>query len=85
MFEKYKGSQKAGQYVNLEFAYLKELAILDMHLRHFILKASVDLEHTIEVKFLTDFNNGTSDGYEIIDKFFMQYPDVKNIQQRSKN
>lgn len=33
--------------IYLEFAYLKELAILDMHLRHFILKTSVDLEHTI--------------------------------------
>ena len=42
---------KLKAYVNLEFAYLKELAILDMHLRHFILKTSVDLEHTIKVKF----------------------------------
>ena len=67
-----------GRYVNLEFAYLKELAILDMHLRHFILKTSVDVEHTIKVKFLTDFNKSTSDGYEIIDKFFTYYPDVKN-------
>ena len=49
-----------------------------MHLRHFILKTSVDVEHTIKVKFLTDFNKSTSDGYEIIDKFFTYYPDVKN-------
>lgn len=86
MFEKYRVNEKAGQYVNLEFAYLKELAILDMHLRHFILKTSVDLEHTIKVKFLTDFNNSTSDGYEIIDKFFTQYSDVKDkILKKSKN
>lgn len=86
MFEKYSVNEKAGQYVNLEFAYLKELAILDMHLRHFILKTSVDLEHTIKVKFLTDFNNSTSDGYEIIDKFFTQYSDVKDkILKKSKN
>lgn len=78
MFEKYKTGPNVGRYVNLEFAYLKELAILDMHLRHFILKTSVDVEHTIKVKFLTDFNKSTSDGYEIIDKFFMYYPDVKN-------
>lgn len=78
MFEKYKNGEKAGQYVNVEFAYLKELAILDMHLRHFILKTSVDLEHTIKVKFLVDFNKSSSNGYEIINKFFTYYPDVKS-------
>jgi len=77
MFEKYQNGPKQGQYINLDFAYLKELAILDMHLRHFIIKTSVDLEHTIKVKFLSDFNSSESDGYEIVEKYFDMYPDVK--------
>lgn len=85
MFEKYQFGEKKGQYINLDFAYLKELAILDMHLRHFIIKTSVDLEHTIKVKFLSDFNNSESDGYEIVQKYFECYPDVKDkILQKKK-
>lgn len=78
MFEKYQFGEKKGQYVNLDFAYLKELAILDMHLRHFIIKTSVDLEHIIKVKFLSDFNKSDSDGYEIVEEYFTAFPDVKN-------
>ena len=55
-YDKYKATEKIGQYVNLEFAYLKDLAIIDMHLRHYILKTSVDLEHTVKTRFLADFN-----------------------------
>ena len=44
-YDKYRTTEKVGQYVNLEFAYLKDLAIIDMLLRHFILVTSVDLEH----------------------------------------
>ena len=72
MFEKYQTTERAGQYVNLEFAFLKELAIIDMHLRHLILKVAVDVEHSIKVQFMQDFNNCACDGYEIIDDFF--YP-----------
>ena len=35
-YDKYRTTEKAGQYVNLEFAYLKDLAIIDMLLRHYI-------------------------------------------------
>ncbi len=78
MFEIYQTGDKKGQYVNLDFAYLKEMAILDMHLRHFIIKAAVDLEHTLKVQFMKDFNSSDSDGYEIVQKYFEIFPDAKN-------
>lgn len=78
MFETYQTGEKKGKYVNLELAYLKEMAILDMHLRHFILKTSVDLEHTIKVRFMQDFNNSESDGYEIVEIYLNAYPDVRD-------
>ncbi|MBK5254042.1 MAG: Abi family protein [Peptostreptococcaceae bacterium] len=77
LFEKYQYTDKKGKYVNLDFGYLVELAVLDMHLRHFILKTCVDLEHTIKVKFLRDFNYSKSDGYEIVEEYFNLYPEAK--------
>ncbi len=85
MFEKYQSGEKKGEYINLDFAYLKEMAILDMHLRHFIIKTSVDVEHAIKVAFLKDFNSSDSDGYEIVEKYFESYPDTKDkILQKKK-
>ena len=37
-YKKYSTGDKAGQYVNLEFAYLKELSTLDMYLRYLVLQ-----------------------------------------------
>ena len=76
VFEKYQYGEKKGQYVNLDFAYLVELAILDMHLRHFIIQATVDLEHIVKVNLLNDFNDTESDGYEVIDGLFNAFPEI---------
>lgn len=78
MFERYRIGEKKGQYVDLEFAYLRELAIVDMHLRHFILNACVDIEHAIKVQFMNDFNNSKSNGYDVVEEYFKHYPDMQD-------
>lgn len=83
-YDKYRTTEKAGQYVNLEFAYLKDLAIIDMLLRHFILKTSVDLEHTIKTRFLRDFNNSEDDGYYLVQKFLDENPLILDEIKRKK-
>ena len=85
MFERYRAGDKKGQYVDLEFAYLRELAIIDMHLRHVILKTCVDIEHAIKVQFMSDFNNSESDGYDIIREYFKRYPDMQDKILRKKD
>jgi len=85
LFEKYQIGEHKGEYVNLDFSYLQELAILDMHLRHYILKTTVDLEHSIKVGFMKDFNRSNSDGYEIIETYFNAYPDIENKILEKKN
>lgn len=69
-FAKNYNKNSINQYVDLEFAYLKELSILDMHLRNLILMLCLHLEHFLKV----DLNkhlcqNNAENGYTIIETF----------------
>jgi len=70
-YDKYIRGEKKGQYVNLEFAYLKELSTLDMHLRKLLSSMTADIEHYLKVKLVNDVvENPQEDGYNIINLFF---------------
>ena len=86
-YEKYIEGDKAGKYINLEFAYLVELSKLDMYFRRIILKMTLDIEHFLKVQLLRDFqDNDDEDGYSIIDDFFNKYSRIKdNIDFKGKN
>ena len=69
-YPKYLSGSKTGQYINLDFAYLKELSTIDMHLRYLIIQMCLDLEHALKVSLLVHIeNNPVEDGYELIRKF----------------
>jgi len=58
------------KYINLEFAYLKELSTLDMYFRRIIIRLTLDIEHKIKTKLMYDFNiNDECDGYSIVSEF----------------
>lgn len=89
-YEKYSNinSEKYNQYINLEFAYLKELSTLDAALRKIVLKMVLDVEHFLKVQLITDMSdNDEEDGYEIIEKYLTSMkPHLKNeIMEKSKN
>ena len=66
LYEKYSKPEKNNQYINLDFAYLVDLAIIDAGVRRLILKLSLDIEHYLKVALLRDFNKTKADGYALV-------------------
>lgn len=85
-FDKYKNGPNKDKYINLEFAYLQELSTLDMYLRKFILRMTIDIEHFLKTQLLKDFvENQQEDGYSIINKLLSNYPYIKDNIDRRRN
>ena len=74
-YEQYsdKDNERRGKYIDLEFAYLKELSILDMHFKNIAHKILAAIEHFSKIQMLKDFENDNEDGYQIVKDFFQTH------------
>lgn len=69
-FEKYQRGECIAKYIDLDFAYLKELSTIDMHIRKIILKMCLDVEHALKVDLVNDISiNPKEDGYTLVKDF----------------
>lgn len=79
-------SSRKATYIALDFAYLQDLARLDMRFREIIFKITVDIEHLLKVHLLSNSQkNEKDDGYKAVEDFLDKNPDIKNkIDQHSQ-
>ena len=83
-YDKYSATDKKGQYINLDFAYLQELSTIDMYLRKMIISMALDIEHALKVELLYDLSeNPNEDGYAIVDEYLSaDYMRIKTIHDK---
>lgn len=76
-FDKYQDGPNKGKYINLDFAFLKELSILDMHFRNKLMKLTLNIEHLLKTQLMKDVSeNDQEDGYSITDMFLQQHQHI---------
>lgn len=84
-------SDKTGEYVNLDFAQLIDLAVIDTRIRIMIIEMALNIEHFSKVKLLKHItDNQNEDGYSItqdyIDSLSMdERLHLENEIERNKN
>ena len=80
-FAKNYDKDENGKYKNLDFAYLRELSIIDTSLRDIILELCLTYEHLLKVHINAHCSeNPNEDGYSIVEQFLQKYTKPKSLQ-----
>ena len=84
-YPKYTTGEHTGQYERLDFAYLVELARIDVQLRHVILSMCLDIEHFLKVELIRAIEQDPDeDGYSIVTEYVFD-SNNNSFSQRAAN
>ncbi|MBQ5921576.1 MAG: hypothetical protein IIW84_11075, partial [Selenomonadaceae bacterium] len=73
------------EYIDLDFAYLKELSLLDVYLRRVMFPIVMDVEHFAKINLLSSLQkNKREDGYSIVTELFKKQPWLAREIERQK-
>lgn len=70
-FKKHPDGPNKDKYVNLDFAMLKDLAIIDMEFRYALVELALDIEHYAKIKLLRIVEKKEEDGYKLVESYFL--------------
>ena len=68
-YDKHPDGENKGKYINLEFAHLVDLAVIDMQIRYCIVHIALDIEHHTKLQILRKIDEMNEDGYQIIQDY----------------
>ena len=68
-YPKHPDGEYKDKYIRLEFAYLVDIAIVDMKLRYQIVHMALDIEHHVKLQLLQKIDGSDEDGYQIVKDF----------------
>lgn len=69
-FIKYQFGELQGKYIDLDFAYLKDLSIIDYRTRTVLFKMIIDIEYYLKIRILNTIEDiSEEDGYNIVNLY----------------
>lgn len=85
-FIKYQCGNLKGKFIDLDFAYLKDLSIIDYRVRIVLFKMIIDIEHYLKIRILNEIEEiFEEDGYNIVNLYLEHDYNDKKFPKRVHN